>query len=78
MHVTHGTGTELLGVLPHLPVPNDLYEIDVERGGADRAVLVHAAHVIDERRRKILDWVAGERPIELVPNNAIGARWAGG
>jgi len=75
LHVSTASEHELLGVLPHLPVPADLYEIDRHRSGDQRAVLVHAAHVIDAQRRAILDWMIGERAIELVPNNAIGARW---
>jgi hypothetical protein len=78
LHVMSDSEHELLGVLPHLPVPLDLYEIDRDRSRDQRAVLVHAAHVIDAQRRGILDWMIAERAIELVPNNAIGARWAGG
>lgn len=75
LRVSDGTGHELVGVLPHLPTPQDLYDIDLSNHSAERSVLVHAAHVIDARRRSILDWMIGDRMIELVPNNAIGARW---
>lgn len=75
LRVAHGAGHELVGVLPHLPTPQDLYEIDLAGQSAHQSVLVHAAHVMEGSRRSILDWIIGGRTIDLVPNNAIGARW---
>jgi hypothetical protein len=66
---------EFVGVLPHLPDPHDLYDIDNAGGQAGRSVLVHAAHVIPADRSDVLQWIIGARDIDLVPSNAIGARW---
>lgn len=68
---------EIVGVVPHLPLALDLYDLGQAAGVAATAVLVHAAHVLGDRRSALLRWVIAERPIEMVPNNAIGARWAG-
>ena len=78
LHIEDESGRELVGVLPHLPVPQDLYDIAQASDGADHAVLIHSAHMIEAKRRATLTWMIGDRAIELVPNNAIGARWAGG
>jgi hypothetical protein len=70
-----GDQDELVGVLPHLPIPSDLYEIDCSKSENEQAVLVHAAHLLGDHRRSMLRWMIGHRSIDLIPNNAIGARW---
>lgn len=77
LKVENNHESELVGILPHLPVVGDLYSIDGARDPGERGVLVHAAHTIPTARTEVLDWSRADRPLDLVPNNAIGARWRG-
>lgn len=75
LRVGTGAPDELVGVVPHLPGPTDLFDIDQVADHPGRSVLVHAAHVIPPQRHSVLQWVISSRHIDLVPSNAIGARW---
>lgn len=76
--VTHNGDSTLVGVTPRLPTAEDLQFLDDARMAARHdpsAVLVHSARVLREDRAAHLKWVAGDRDLELTPENAIGRRW---
>lgn len=78
LDVSAGTERTLVSVVPRLPRSTDLERIDLARNSVDPAagaVLVHAARRITSAYRAHLDWVCGGRAIELLPENAVGARW---
>jgi len=69
---------DVVGVTGRLPEVADLWRLDNARTtppGVPSAVLVHAARVLREERRRLLEWAAGDRPITLVPENAVGGYW---
>jgi hypothetical protein len=74
-----GQKREIVGVCPRLPEVVDLRGIDAARESSsatpERALVVHAARILRSDRRSLLTWAAGDRPIALLPENAIGARW---
>jgi hypothetical protein len=66
----------LLGTTPRLPTAHDLQVLDQAREEpAQEAVLIHSARLLSAERRDHLRWVAGERDLVIMPENAIGARW---
>jgi hypothetical protein len=76
--VEHGGVSTLLGITPRLPTAQDLQLLDAARSTvADDmgAVLVHSARILRDERATHLTWVAGDRELELTPENAIGGRW---
>ena len=76
--VEHGAKSTLLGVTPRLPTAEDLQLLDEVRGKTSNdpsAVLVHSARALRADRAAHLTWVAGDRELELTPENAIGGRW---
>ena len=76
--VEHGGQSTLLGITPRLPTAEDLQLLDAARSSAGTgpsAVLVHSARALRDARAAHLAWVAGERDLELTPENAIGGRW---
>lgn len=76
--VEHGERSTLLGITPRLPTAEDLQLLDDARstsGGAPSAVLVHSARMLRAEQARHLTWVAGDRDLELTPENAIGGRW---
>lgn len=77
--VEHPSGATLLGVTPRLPTAQDLQLLDDARAAValdPSAVLVHSARALRPERASHLGWVAGDRDLELTPENAIGGRWA--
>jgi len=76
--VEHGGDATLLGITPRLPTAQDLQHLDDARStvaDAASAVLVHSARTLRNDRASHLIWVAGDRELELTPENAIGGRW---
>jgi hypothetical protein len=72
------TGTTLVGTTPRLPSSSDLQLLDQARAEMDvksAALLVHSARELPSDHRSHLSWVAGDRDLELTPENAIGGRW---
>jgi hypothetical protein len=68
----------MLGITPRLPSANDLQLLDQARAEAAQgssAVLVHAARALQDPLREHLRWVAGERELVVMPENAIGGKW---
>ena len=77
--VEHGGVATLLGITPRLPTASDLHLLDaarVEVPSDPSAVLVHSARALRHELSVYLTWVAGDRNLELTPENAIGSRWA--
>jgi hypothetical protein len=73
-----GGQSTLLGITPRLPTAEDLQLLDEARSTTANdpaAVLVHSARALREDRAMHLTWVAGDRDLELTPENAIGGRW---
>lgn len=70
---------ELVGVCARLPQVTDLSLLDSGRRStspvADSGLLVHAARTLRDDRRDLLIWATADRPLELLPENAIGGRW---
>lgn len=69
---------DLVGVCAKLPEVEDLWLLDEARRSyttLPSAVLVHAARTLGSDRRSVLQWAAGDRPLTLVPENAIGGYW---
>jgi hypothetical protein len=71
---------DLVAVSSRLPEVIDLKGLDAARdqisaGAATSAVLVHAARILREDRRELLEWAAADRPITLLPENASGGYW---
>lgn len=65
-------------VTPRLPTCGDLQHLDETREQIDAsasAQLIHTARHLSELKRKHLEWVAGERRLEVVSENAIGGKW---
>ena len=78
LFVEQGGASTVVGVSPRLPTATDLQELDAARSDTDAgagAVLVHSARVLRPERITHLEWVAGNRELELTPENAIGGRW---
>jgi TIR domain len=76
--VEHDGRSTLLGITPRLPTAEDLQLLDEARSATVSdcsAVLVHSARSLREDRAAHLGWVAGDRDLELTPENAIGGRW---
>jgi hypothetical protein len=76
--VEHGSASTLLGVTPRLPTASDLQLLDDARAAVSAgssAVLVHSARALRQDLSEHLTWVAGDRDLELTPENAIGSRW---
>lgn len=76
--VEHASQSTLLGITPRLPTAQDLQHLDDARSTTvsnPSAVLVHSARVLSQQRASHLTWVAGDRDLELTPENAIGGRW---
>jgi hypothetical protein len=69
---------DLVGVSVRLPEVEDLWRLDDARRRhlpIPTAVLVHAARVLRDDRLNLLEWAAGDRPLTLIPENAVGAYW---
>ena len=78
LDVAATAGRSIVGITPRLPAAEDLQRLDETRGFIDPgagALLVHATRQLREPTRKHLEWVSGTRNLELIPDNAIGARW---
>jgi hypothetical protein len=78
LRVDDAGGPTMVGITPRLPTAQDLHDLDrarVSDGAATSSVLVHSARVLEHERREHLAWVTGLRALELVPENAVGARW---
>ncbi|GAW49414.1 MULTISPECIES: toll/interleukin-1 receptor domain-containing protein [unclassified Nocardioides] len=78
LEISGPRGRAIVAVSPRLPESEDLHRLDDTRDRIDPyadAVLVHAARRLDEPRRRHLEWVKGERRLELLPENAIGGEW---
>lgn len=71
-------GRSIVGITPRLPAAKDLQRLDETRAAIDPgacALLVHVTRRLREPTRRHLEWVTGARDLELLPDNAIGARW---
>lgn len=78
LDVTATAGRSIVGITPRLPAAEDLQRLDETRVAIDPgagALLVHATRQLRELTRKHLQWVTATRDLELLPDNAIGARW---
>jgi hypothetical protein len=78
LDVAATAGRAIVGITPRLPAAEDLQRLDETRGAIDPAagaLLVHATRQLRDLTRKHLQWVTGTRDLELLPDNAIGARW---
>jgi len=78
LRVEHPGRSTLVGITPRLPTARDLQSLDEARNGESsrvNALLVHATRSLSIERRKHLDWVVGDRDLELLPENAIGGWW---
>lgn len=68
----------VIGTTPRLPTAKDLQEIDqasVAAGADQPSLLVHSARALLPDLKTHLQWVAGERSIGVIPENAIGGWW---
>lgn len=77
IRITGQDVSEVLEGVPRLPKIEDLHRLQSACGGMDTGVLVHSAHRLPQSRRDLIRWAMHDRPLELVPGNAIGARWQG-
>jgi len=71
-------GHSVVAVAPRIPASEDLHRLDQARAQVDpsaRALLVHAARRLDDSRRRHLEWVNGDRSLQMLPENAIGGAW---
>lgn len=78
LDISHAVGRSIVGVTPRLPNAQDLQRLDETRAEIDTsadALLVHAARQLGQPTRGHLEWITKGRGLELVPDNAIGARW---
>lgn len=76
--VEEGASRTVVGIAPRLPTAADLQRLDDARtslGDHGVGLLVHAARVLRADRTKHLAWVTDGRKLELLPENAVGARW---
>lgn len=76
VRVESAQASTLLATTPRLPTAHDLQVLDQAREEpSQEAVLIHSARLLRTERRDHLRWVAGERNLVIMPENAIGARW---
>lgn len=78
LDISAASGRSIVGITPRLPAAQDLQHLDETRAAIDPdagALLVHATRHLREPTRHHLEWVTGARNLELLPDNAIGARW---
>jgi len=76
VRVERAANSTLIGTTPRLPTAHDLQLLDQAREQpGEEAVLIHSARLLRPERREHLRWVAGERDLLIMPENAIGARW---
>lgn len=76
LQVTHGPTSHLVSHLPRLPKVADIHDLDAALDHGDNGLLIHAAHRLPDDRKALLTWAVENRQLELIPGNAIGARWA--
>lgn len=78
LHVKHPGRSTIVGSTPRLPTARDLQALDeaanTEPGDPAR-LLVHSARMLRQDLRDHLSWVAGDREIVVMPENAIGGWW---
>lgn len=78
LDVTDATGAQsIVRVSPRLPTCGDLQQLDETRkeiAPSAAAQLIYAARHLNESKRKHLQWVVGDRRLEMIPENAIGVR----
>lgn len=67
----------VVATTPRLPTPRDLQGLDEAAAefGDPARLLVHSARSLQPDLRSHLNWVAGEREISVMPENAIGGWW---
>lgn len=79
LDITGATGVRsIVCVSPRLPTCRDLQQLDETRkqiAPSASAQLIHAARHLSELKRKHLEWVVGNRCLEIISENAIGGRW---
>ena len=76
--VSQRNKSTMVATTPRLPTARDLQMLDeaVRAEPGDLApLLVHSARVLDPRLKEHLGWVAGDRNLTVMPENAIGAWW---
>ena len=76
LDVTDATGAQsIVRVSPRLPTCGDLQQLDETRkeiAPSAAAQLIYAARHLNESKKKHLQWVVGDRRLEMIPGNAIG------
>lgn len=78
LHVQQADGSTIVGSTPRLPTARDLQVLDeAAKREADNTarLLVHSARALRPELREHLHWVAGDRRITVMPENAIGGWW---
>jgi hypothetical protein len=79
MLVTRADDRQVVAVTARLPEVVDLMRLDDARMAYSqdppKAALVHSARTLRVDRRDLLAWAAADRPLTLVPENAIGGYW---
>lgn len=76
--VKQGSKTTVVGTMPRLPTAGDLQAIDkasISAGASSQALLVHSARQLSAELKDHLQWVAGDRNLDVIPENAIGGWW---
>lgn len=78
LHVQQPDTSTIVGSTPRLPTARDLQALDeAAKAKADdpARLLVHSARALRPDLREHLHWVAGDREITVMPENAIGGWW---
>lgn len=75
LRVDHRGTAQLVSHLPRVPDVADLHGLHSALVHDESGLLIHAAHRLPEDRETLLQWAVENRPLELLPANAIGARW---
>lgn len=78
LHVQQADRSTIVGSTPRLPTARDLQALDeAAKAEADdpSRLLVHSARALRPDLREHLHWVAGDREITVMPENAIGGWW---
>lgn len=75
-----GDGTDdLVSVTGRLPFVRDLWRLDEARfddsSGCPSGLLVHASRRLPKERAEMLEWSIADRPLAMLPENAIGGYW---
>lgn len=76
--VEQNNGSMIVGTTPRLPTAEDLQAVEqasTAQGASEPALLVHSARQLPSRLKDHLTWVAGDRKLGIIPENAIGRWW---